>query len=381
MGFPVNNIKNFEEHIKHNSSNKMALVIMANAYSESKAVELVSRNFELLDTLSDEVYFYLPGYHVIGREVVNGNPMFEDEWFRENEKREFMDSHIPNIHTVCVNSRRLGRISFNEAAFADFAMEFTHKINGYVYLGCQMILIPINSGRYLEYNDAKVYDLDKIVNEPGGTSLDTFIYSTFHILRNDDMSRYRNTITNHFLGKTEMSTLEKLDQLYNDSIKTRYHEDRYEIVIRNVIIDMERWLNWHLYEEFYFISYSTNNVMYAEYLKSFMQTRKLRVWIAPDGIPQGRDYSQTVPTAIKHAKHFILILTEDSANSRWVMRELDVAISNEHQMKVKILLADGYTIEKMRSNLELSFYLNKIQIHFFYDDIIHDEEMFRRFIL
>lgn len=121
--------------------------------------------------------------------------------------------------------------------------------------------------------------------------------------------------------------------------------------------------------------------MYAEYLKSFMQTRKLRVWIAPDGIPQGRDYSQTVPTAIKHAKHFILILTEDSANSRWVMRELDVAISNEHQMKVKILLADGYTIEKMRSNLELSFYLNKIQIHFFYDDIIHDEEMFRRFIL
>ena len=69
--------------------------------------------------------------------------------------------------------------------------------------------------------------------------------------------------------------------------------------------------------------------MMAEFLKNKLQNMGCNVWIAPDGIPQGRDYSLVVPTVLRYTKNFVLLLTEESAKSRWVIRELDIAISNE----------------------------------------------------
>lgn len=386
MGYPVNSVKNFEEHIKYSSSNKMALVFMANAYSDNRAVELVQRNFELMDMLSESVFFYLPGYHIAynGRDVLRNEPMFEEEWFKENEKHEFADSHIENLNTTCIHSRRLGRVLFNEASFVDFVMEFSNKINGYRYLGnCQMILIPINSARRLKYDAAKVYDLDRIVYEDGGMSLDSFIFHIFGLLHNNDINPNQMPEL-AYLYKREY-IFETIDRLYCEAIAERYydarHDFRNEEAMRRLIRDIEQWLGWRLGEDFYFISYSSRNVMKAEYLKRKMQDRGYKVWMAPDGIPQGRDYAQTVPHVLRFAKHFVLILTDDSANSRWVKRELDMAINNEDNLKVKVLLADGFTIDKVRSNVELSFYLNNVQISFKYDDIVYDDEKFRRFIL
>ena len=102
--------------------------------------------------------------------------------------------------------------------------------------------------------------------------------------------------------------------------------------------------------------------MLAQYLKQKLNECKKRVWIAPDCIPQGREYGLVIPTVLKFAKTFVLLLTRDSAESRWVKSELDTAINNG--VKIKIVLAEGYTLDDMKNDEELCFYLNRVQVQY-----------------
>jgi len=387
MGMPIISVSSFEEHIKYTYRQKTALIIMANPNSDSRVVDLIHRNFHIMDTVSDDVFFYLPGYYSDGYCIDLENNMSKSYWFRKFEEREFSDSHAVNIHTKSIDSPRLGKISFNEISFADFVMEFTKKIPGYYYVEmCQMILIPINSDHDLLYEYAKFYDLDRIAREPGGPSFDSFIFHVFRILRDIDGNRYRSysrysrtPLLDRMRGKKN-HYFSEIDRLYNEATTTRYHEDRYEIVIQKVILDMEKLLRWSLRDDFFFISYSSQNVMMAEMLKRRLQKKGQKVWMAPDGIPQGRSYSQAVPAALMFAKHFVLILTNEAANSRWVIRELDLAINNEDNTNVKVLLTDDFTINDLHKNRQLHFYLNTVQIRFKYNEVIYDDGVFNEFV-
>ena len=115
-------------------------------------------------------------------------------------------------------------------------------------------------------------------------------------------------------------------------------------------------------------------------LGRLLQERGKHVWIAPDGIPQGREYSLVVPTALKLAKHFVLLLTPDAAMSSWVKRELDIAISNQANTRVKVLLADGFSVNDIRRDNELMFYLNRVQVKFEYEDVTRNQDSLDRFI-
>ena len=374
MGVPVYSIKGFEDDIKHRYRKDFALVILANAHSDSRAVEFVKRNFHVMDRLSADVNFYLPGYNVLKDGY--GKRYCRESWYRKEEEVEFSDSHLWFTHYKDIYSPRLGPILFNEAEFADFVMEFTSKIPGFFYVGgCMMILLPITPDRKPNYAASKVFELDKIVECPGVLSLDSFLHHTFNEIRENHSD---GSFVNRLLGRSN-GVIKRVEELYREATFVRYHEDRYEIVVQNVIMDMERCLRWSLRDEFFFISYSSRNVMLAEMLKHSMQDKKLNVWIAPDGIPLGRDYSMAVPIALRFARSFVLILTKDSANSRWVKRELDVALNNDNT-KVRVLFADGYTIDDMRRNDQLNFYLNVVQIKFQYEDVINNEEAFIRFI-
>ena len=382
MGGPINSILSFEEDIKFRVKKSLTIVIIANANSDSHGVNFILRNFNIMDRLSNGVNFYLPGYDIItnkeyidfyGKEYIK--QLLQDRRYKDWVSSVFADSHLRQVYTD-INSTRLGCISFNEAEFADFVMVFTSKIKNYRYSGrCQMILIPISTKRLPNYANAKVFDLDSIIDNPNSLSLDAFLHHTFNILREE----HDYSIFERILCRPK-KVMNKISGLYHEATSVRINDDKYEIVVRNVIADMERCLQWSLQQEFFFISYSSRNVMIAEMLKETMQNVGLNVWIAPDGIPQGRDYSLVVPTALRFAKTFVLLLSEDSANSRWVKRELDIAISNEANTKVKVLFAEGYTIEKMRERDDLRFYLNKVQIKYNYEDVISNQEVFERFI-
>lgn len=158
------------------------------------------------------------------------------------------------------------------------------------------------------------------------------------------------------------------------------NDEKYEIIINNVIVDMEKRLQWSLKEEYFFISYSSKNVLKATMIGKLLQERGKHVWIAPDGIPQGREYSLVVPTALRMAKHFVLLLTPDSARSNWVKRELDIAVSNDANTRIKVLLADGFRIDDIRRDNELMFYLNRVQVKFEYDEVTRNANAMEKFI-
>ena len=397
MGCPINSIKELENGLRYRKQ-KMVVVILASANSDSRATDFVLRNFHEMDMLSDDVDFYLPGY---GINQYNKTPIPETtiNWIREDSKRLFPDFHYNHIRSIfncdcendiarCIDSPRLGRIVFNVAEFTDFVLEFTRRIDGFHYLGgCQMVLLRSTYEGIPNYNEARVYDLDNIINSQSGLSLDSFMYRTFQAIRNgnfETIRQFRNPLLRKIFRHNKLSKsaiIHEIDDLYDKA--TRYHdtEGYYDCIVENIIIDMNRCLHWNISEEeFYFISYSSRNVMQAETLKRLFQDNNIHVWIAPDGIPQGREYPLVIPTALKLAKTFVLLLTPDSAKSQWVRRELAIAIGNSVNTKVKVILSGGFTVSDIRNDNELEFLLDRVQIKYEYSDLIHSSDILNSFI-
>lgn len=389
MGVPVNSIKQFEENARYSRKN-WTMIIFANAASDSRAVEYVIRNFHEMDIISDDVDFYLPGYDIRNIQYeVDDNEL---DWRNNMLSDEYQDYHGESSYTQgilsivrkkrkfvrMIDSPRLGPILFNDAEFTDFIMELNWKNHGYHYMGtCQMNVLPILNG-IPDYSRIRSYDLDAIVDCPSGPSLDSFFHHVVHVIRGDRLYS-KQSLFGRLMGRRD-NVLVEIDRLYEEATMFRGHDDRYEIIINNVIVDMERCLQWSLQEEYFFISYSSKNVLKAAMVGRLLQERGKHVWIAPDGIPQGREYSLVVPTALKLAKHFVLLLTPDSAMSSWVKRELDIAISNQANTRVKVLLADGFSINDIRRDNELMFYLNRVQVKFEYDDVTRNQDSLDRFI-
>lgn len=389
MGVPVNSIKQFEENARY-SRKSWTMIIFANAASDSRAVEYVIRNFHEMDIFSDDVDFYLPGYD--RRNILCEVSDNELDWKNDLLSEEYQDYHGENSYTQgvlsivrkqrkfvrVIDSPRLGPITFNDAEFTDFIMELNRKNQGYHYMGtCQMNVLPILDG-IPDYSRIRSYDLDAIVDCPSGPSLDSFFHHVVHVIR-EARPYSRQSLFSRLMGRRD-NILVEIDRLYEEAIMFRGHDDRYEIIINNVIVDMEKCLQWSLQEEYFFISYSSKNVLKAAMIGRLLQERGKHVWIAPDGIPQGREYSLVVPTALKLAKHFVLLLTPDAAMSSWVKRELDIAISNQANTRVKVLLADGFSINDIRRDNELMFYLNRVQVKFEYDDVTRNNDSLDRFI-
>lgn len=389
MGVPISSLKQFEENAKYSRKN-WTMIIFANAASDSSAVEYVIRNFHEMDIISDDVDFYLPGYDI--HNLYSDFSRDELEWRNQMLAEEYQDCHGEDSfgHGVLgiakkrrnfrrtIDSPRLGPIFFNEAEFTDFIMEFNRKNHSYHYMGtCQMNIVPLFNNQP-DYSRIRSYDLDAIIDCPSGPSLDSFFHHVVQIIR-EDQPYSRSSLFNKLFGRRDR-VLAEIDRLYEEATMFRGNDERYEIIINNVIVDMENCLQWSLSEEYYFISYSSKNVLKAAMIGRLLQDKGKHVWIAPDGIPQGREYSLVVPTALKLAKHFVLLLTPESARSSWVKRELDIAISNEVNTRVKVLLADNYHIENIRNDNELMFYLNRVQIKFEYEDVIRNPDALERFM-
>ena len=163
MGCPINSIEQLENGLRYRKQ-KMVVVILASANSDSRATDFVLRNFHEMDILSDDVDFYLPGY---GINQYNKTPIPETtiNWIIEDSKHQFPDFHYNHIRSIlnseydiarCIDSPRLGRIVFNVAEFTDFVLEFTRRIDGFHYLGgCQMVLLRPTYEGFPNYDEAR----------------------------------------------------------------------------------------------------------------------------------------------------------------------------------------------------------------------------------
>lgn len=174
------------------------------------------------------------------------------------------------------------------------------------------------------------------------------------------------------------ASIRDVDCLYAEATTKTEQVSRSDMV-KKLVQDIEHHLQWKLSDNFFFISYSNKDKLKAELIREKLQKHGAHVWIAPDGIPQGRDYASVIPTTLQMTKNFVLILTEHSAMSKWVLREIDAAINNSNTL-LRIILADNFTMEELAEYNNLKFYLNNIQISFRYEDLIQNEEMFAKFM-
>lgn len=98
-----------------------------------------------------------------------------------------------------------------------------------------------------------------------------------------------------------------------------------------------------------FISYSSKDEEFAQRLFSRMRDKKLRVWFAPEDMRGGRKFVEQIEQAIQLHDRLLLILSEESMKSNWVIREIKRARKTEREQDRRklfpIRLVDFETIK------------------------------------
>lgn len=93
-----------------------------------------------------------------------------------------------------------------------------------------------------------------------------------------------------------------------------------------------------------FISYSSKDEEFARRLYSRMRDEHLRVWFAPEDIKGGQKLHEQIERAIQIHDRLLLILSENSMQSEWVMTEIRRArktgIEEDHRKLFPITLVD-----------------------------------------
>ena len=103
-----------------------------------------------------------------------------------------------------------------------------------------------------------------------------------------------------------------------------------------------------------FISYSSKDLAQAETVRDILEKNHLSCWMAPRDIPGGSNYTKEIPIAIRSCQVFVLILSENSQSSHWVLKELDAAVNCG-----KVILP--FMLEDCQLNDEFNFLLTGAQ--------------------
>lgn len=78
-----------------------------------------------------------------------------------------------------------------------------------------------------------------------------------------------------------------------------------------------------------FISYSSTDEAFCKHLHDHLQEAGVRAWFAPEDMRGGQRIIKQVDQAIQINDKLLIVLTENSINSRWVRREISQAMARE----------------------------------------------------
>lgn len=110
-----------------------------------------------------------------------------------------------------------------------------------------------------------------------------------------------------------------------------------------------------------FISYKAEELEYAKWVESILEDAGISCWMAPACIPGGSSYASEIPQAIRQTSVFVLVLSSQAQLSRWVSREVDIAINEG-----KIIMP--FMIENCKLKDDFAFYLTNVQAYYAFED-------------
>lgn len=102
-----------------------------------------------------------------------------------------------------------------------------------------------------------------------------------------------------------------------------------------------------------FISYSSQDKAVADAVCATLESKKIRCWIAPRDVPPGQPFAASLINAVKSARVMVLVLSEGSNQSQYVLRELNEAVD-------KGIPIIPFRIEEVEPSEELRFYIKSL---------------------
>ena len=78
-----------------------------------------------------------------------------------------------------------------------------------------------------------------------------------------------------------------------------------------------------------FISYSSKDEDFSKKLYTELQRRNVRCWFAPEDLAIGDRFQERIEEAIRLHDKLLVVLSENSINSKWVEREVQAAFEKE----------------------------------------------------
>ena len=109
----------------------------------------------------------------------------------------------------------------------------------------------------------------------------------------------------------------------------------------------------------FFLSYSAKNMIFARQLKDYLESKKISVWFAPDDIPIGSNYMDSIASAIRDCDGMIVLLSEDSMESAWVYREVQYAFTCAEDRNKRII---SIVLDNAKLTDDFVFPLSDIQM-------------------
>lgn len=123
------------------------------------------------------------------------------------------------------------------------------------------------------------------------------------------------------------------------------------------------------YEFDTFISYATPNRDKANEICRYLESIGNRCWIAPRNVRPGKNYGEEIDDGIARSRCFVVVVSSASNNSRYVQREVEMAVS----MSKPVF---PVRLEDVPIGKSLKFYLASIQVMDIWDGDL-DEKLRR----
>lgn len=95
-----------------------------------------------------------------------------------------------------------------------------------------------------------------------------------------------------------------------------------------------------------FISYSTKNQAQADHIRQTLEDAGISCWYAPLSLRGAQNFTKEIPEAIAASKAFLLLMSEDAQNSKWVQRELGEADDDEVNLPIFTFFLEECTLNK-----------------------------------
>ena len=105
-----------------------------------------------------------------------------------------------------------------------------------------------------------------------------------------------------------------------------------------------------------FISYKSDEINEANWVREFLTDNGITCWMAPASIEGGTSYAMAIPKAIQECRAFVLILSRAAQESAWVPKEIDQAIN--HRKRILPFMIEDFVLAP-----DFGFYLSNVQCY------------------